>query len=899
MTNTRSIRLDQFLFSGSATLAQTAGLAPQEMAMWRGLASVQPIDEGCAFGIFAGTDDRFLIAHAHLHGTAAATLCVIVPRSLLAERAGDLLPLLRAVDSAAHVEPDTDGTLSPLDISDVTPPRPASVGTALTELVNAAGGDFSKVIRLLNAALHDRGVIIYGYEGDAFARVRVIEGVLALLPTRLRPDFTFSTNRHEHMTTQARLVFAERHVTSGRAVVDWSAGQFPTVEELESLATPYLRQIEAAFAEGGLERVIEHVASMDGIATTLRPDRLAISLGVLAERFSLDSLVDSDDELPVESIINVLRTAPPTGTRKFRYAERLLDYALESRDAGAAQTVSTLMDGDATLDASLASRLDAALSSHPDAVYAFVRTRLASGVEERWLTRLKAAALASLKVALLDGDTETILNWLRLIAREPAAYDLGDVLHQALLSAHVLAQQSDYPAELARGLVLLAARRDAAAIEILLNDPALLNALPDPLGAALRDHTGDPGALLQAFGLELLLVVLSRAAEQRIPDLFNSFAIEQIWTLYLNAQAAPNSPYSAESIMNQWLEHGAGWLNPPAILALLSVSLRERRDDLFHKLAHPLHDRDDYVALIAGALSRSGRGVNDSLALIAQMIAVGDLTPQSTLDMYVQLLDELEWHRAALPIMTQIGRILQQSPTLAISQAALWQLLGAAAEARDDGLMRTVVRRMDAELNATSDDTALVNSLAQLITLVGGSASARTEVIAWWRAFVRGQPTARLQKLDKLLEGRRLEDIRLIAQSAVAFRRMLGKRTLSQFAEEVNTAFGVLQSLTESYDPTGKRQTAFDPMTIRSEIEDRKEELSPQQRQIFANNLKALASMIADMGDARTKANLIRRSDDLDRQLMTGEQQPHSAVDVLKWLSGYLSGAQEEAEDEE
>ncbi|MDK3158957.1 hypothetical protein QPK87_20600 [Kamptonema cortianum] len=271
MTNTRSIRLDQFLFSGSATLAQTAGLAPQEMAMWRGLASVQPIDEGCAFGIFAGTDDRFLIAHAHLHGTAAATLGVIVPRWLLAERAGDLLPLLRAVDSAAHVEPDTDGTLAPLDISDVTPPRPASVGTALTELVNAAGSDFSKVIRLLNAALHDRGVIIYGYDGDAFARVRVIEGVLALLPTRLRPDFTFSTNRHEHMTTQARLVFAERHVTSGRAVVDWSAGQFPTVEELESLATPYLRQIEAAFAEGGLERVIEHVASMDGIATTPAP----------------------------------------------------------------------------------------------------------------------------------------------------------------------------------------------------------------------------------------------------------------------------------------------------------------------------------------------------------------------------------------------------------------------------------------------------------------------------------------------------------------------------------------------------------------------------------------------------------------------------------------------------
>lgn len=894
MTTQPTFSLEQFSFSGSNTLAQSANLTPQEIAVWRGLASVQPIEGRAAFGVFSGPDDRFLIAHAHMNSGRPETLCVIVPRSLLLAHEGHLLPVMRLIDESAHVAPDTDGTLSLLDV-----PSPSSYddhadARALSELVSALDGDFTRVLQILNAALHDRGVIIYGYDGDTFARVRIVEGLLALLPARLRPDFTFSTNRHEHMTTQARLVFAERQVTSGRAIVDWSARTFPAIEDLESVASAYIRQLEAAYVrEKSLQDVLSFVETIDAIAATLRPDKLAVSLGVLADRHALDSLVDTDEDLPVEAITNVLRTAPPTGTIRFRYAQRLLDHALATRDASATQTVSALMDADPPLDVTLTQTLDASLSGQPDAVYAFVRTRLATGSDSRWLSRLKSAALASLKVALLDGDTETILSWLRLIAREPLAYDLSEVLHQAILAAHQLALKGDYPPDMARGLILLAAKRDAAAAQILLEDRQLLDALPDPLGPALRDHTGDPGALLQAHGLEVLLVALARAAERQLPDLFNSFAIEQVWTLYLNAQAAPTSPYSADSIMQQWLERGAAWLNPPALSTLLTVSLRERRDDLFHKLAHPLHERDDYVELVAGALSRSGRGVNDSLALIAQMIAVGDLNQQSTLDMYLRLLDELEWHRATLPIMTQIARILQQAPTLAISQSALWQLLASAADAREEGLLRTVVRRMDAELNATTDDASLVDSLAQLISLVG-STSARSEVIAWWRVFVRDQPTARLQKLEKLFEGKKLDDLRLIVQSAVAFRRMLGKRTLTQFADEVNTAFGVLKALTESYDPTAKRPAAFDPQTIRSEIDGRRDELSSQQLQILANNLKALASMIADMGDARTKANLIRRSDDLDRQIMIGEQQPHSSVDVLKWLAGYLSGAQDE-----
>jgi hypothetical protein len=53
------------------------------------------------------------------------------------------------------------------------------------------------------------------------------------------------------------------------------------------------------------------------------------------------------------------------------------------------------------------------------------------------------------------------------------------------------------------------------------------------------------------------------------------------------------------------------------------------------------------------------------------------------------------------------------------------------------------------------------------------------------------------------------------------------------------------------------------------------------------------------MADNRSKASLIRRGDDVDRQLMSGEQQPHSAVDALKWLAGYLGGTQDKPEPDE
>ncbi|MCA9905703.1 MAG: hypothetical protein KC547_17730, partial [Anaerolineae bacterium] len=167
------------------------------------------------------------------------------------------------------------------------------------------------------------------------------------------------------------------------------------------------------------------------------------------------------------------------------------------------------------------------------------------------------------------------------------------------------------------------------------------------------------------------------------------------------------------------------------------------------------------------------------------------------------------------------------------------------------------------------------------------------------RGFARSLPTARLNKLERALDGKRLTDEpRAVLQTILAFRRMLGKRTLKQFADDIHLTFGTLEALSTAFDADGKRQINFDLAIARTELEAQDSILSPQEQQILARDFKELAELLSLLGDRRTKPSLIRREEEVDRQLIQGEQLPHSAVDVLKWMAGYLGGQQEsERED--
>lgn len=604
--------------------------------------------------------------------------------------------------------------------------------------------------------------------------------------------------------------------------------------------------------------------------------------------------------LSTDALLAALNDEHSTLTPEQRadYARRLFRQTVEQRELANCLSIARLMDSDPALDHALEAELNAQLTEQPDAIYTFIRSRLAERVDKRWLPRLKLAALYSLRVAISEGDTETIISWLTLIAREPAAYELADVLHYGILAAH---ERACCEPELARYLVLLAAKRSPAALDVLLNDAALVEALPNNVGRVLRDFDGDPLVLLQNKGAEIFLVGMARAARAGAGTMFTPANVGKIWDLYLGLQ--PFNPalpphYHPASIVQEWSARGAAFLNIDALEMIAMLMLRDRQDDLFLALLRQPQGLKRLLARLVPILEQSERTINDAISLIGKLVSSGDMQPQQAANLYALMLDGLEWQKEALPMMEQLARTLTQFPQVDLPPQALWHLLTVSAEVREELLAKVALRRLLEDQETVEDDGQLLEDLRRMAAQSAWDDDLRQIITRWWRHFIRQQPPARLSRLEKALEGKRaLEAERDALHTLNAVRRMLGGRALSDFARDVRAAYTVLEALAESFDPNARRALRFDSDTVRAELAAHEADISPQERQILSNNLKEMAHMIAEMGDNRTRGNLVRRGDDLDRDLMMGEQEPHGAVDVMKWLAGYWSGTQT-AEDE-
>lgn len=895
--------LDRIIFINSdQPLVMTDNLTVEDLALWRNLVTLEPTDEpgvleSQAVGIFAGTGRNFILARAYNQDDDSPIYeYILLPRKLTQSAAGKLEPLLSLVAAPLSLQPPPSKIF--LDTPPLLPLSLEERAARFQALLNDyAQGEFSLVLSLLGAALDERRLLLRGFTGDWRARVALVQGLLALLPAIARPEITFSSHTSDPNPDHTRVIFCDNEGETTRHVADWSTYSFPEDSEM-----PYVALL-AKLWQGHETDFIQALTEIEPLADALLPGTdLKEGLSKVAEQVELNNRVLAGEEVPSATLKQALASnALISPDLRRLYTEHLLKQALDARDTEAALIVSLEMDADPNLDESLNLVLTDALETQPDSVYVFIRTRLNDAMETdpRWLERLKVAALHSLTVAINNADTETIVNWLRLIAREPAAYQLSDVLHEGILSSQARAHQDG---ELARQLILLAVKRDPNILDTLLNDPELLAVLPDNMGRVLRDHAGLPLLTLQQRGPEMFLVAMARSARLGVAVHFTPEIIEQIWKLYLAGQNF-NLPehYRPESIVQQWASRGAEWLGVDALENILRLMLADGRDELFYQLAHHLAEHNLLFPLLATVLHNSQRSVNDLLLLTSHITSAGEITLQQAADTYIELLNLREWRQAALPLIEQLARLIQQHPELDITQPTVWSLLDVAARSKSEMVARVASRQLFNDIEQKADDEAeLIELVARLFDQLQWSAGVRQYVLNWWRDYVRRQPVLRLGRIDKHLEGKRaLEEFHNIVETTLAFRRMLGKRSLQDFAKALDTAFSVLEDLAESFDPSPKHTLNFDEGTIRAELNARETELSDQERQILAKNFKELAQLIGDMGDHRSKANLMRRGENIDRQLMTGEQQPASAVDAMKWMSGYLDGVQDKADDED
>lgn len=871
------------------TLGLSDDLDEGEALAWRAGVNIEPFPDGSAsIGVFAAPSGRdFIAARAEMHHDVPIYEYVALPRAALRALEGNLAPLMRLFAQPLPDYTETDLSISTLELDDqawAAEQRRAAAETLLARF------DLETAMVMVSAAISERGLLIRG-AGDFEQRLGIVAGLLALLPAAVRPDLTFVLHTPHIAAAMPRLLFSDSPGESPHHRIDLISGILPQVDSL------YTR---ALAAQNGSTRLDDLLGFVDRLDTTRLPETIPLGnlLNVLVQRHELDRAILAGEDVPVEQVQTALANDPPGDVDlRRRYVSRLLEPALTNRDPNLAALITREMDQDPALDAAVEEALTERLDTQPDEVYAFVRARLNVGAETRWIPRLQSAAMAALQVAILDGDSETVVNWLKLVAREPLNYNLGEVLQQAILAARERARQDG---EIAKQLYLIAMRRAHTTFDTLLADPILLAVLPnDAFGLALREH--DPAAidaLYQKKAYEPYLVAVGLATHQQIPEVVNVETVERVWEL-LETPLSLLERYQPMSLLRQWADTGIQWMPLPAVETLMTLSISgdgqdlRKYDDLFLRASETLQNHPSQVALLTNALRRSKRSALDILDLTSQY-----LQPQQAVNLYVALLAHWEWRKTALAVVEQMARLLQQSPTLMISPDPLWKMLELGEDTRNDLIVRVASKRLAVVIELIEDDTLLIGSLMRIHEALAWNLPARATLMGWWRRFVRGQPLSRLQRLDKALDGKRsLDDARDVVQTITALRKLLGKRNWKELAHDVATTYNIIEALSESFDPTPKHPISFDQDTVREELDAHQNELETQERTILANNFKELAQLISSMGDNRSKSSIVRR--DLDRQLMTGEQTPQSAIDVLKWLAGYLGGVQDKEDEEE
>lgn len=756
-------------------------------------------------------------------------------------------------------------------------------------LDDMVGGDFRLLVGILGLAIQSR-VVITNFPQDNAQRLSLIRGLRLLLPAISRHLLTFTTHTDSLNEFLPQISFSDSLDDSDSYRLDW---QNPVIEDsvYEEVYIEYLLSIR----EDDVIALVEALGHCDEIAKVLIDDNPTLEsiLTAVALRYQMDLAVLHGDRIASDALLNALETMIPLSEELYTaYLIILLENNFEDRDATTTRAIGTLLDADTTLNSNLSPFFNTSIEKQPDAVYSFIRTYLHQyndGNErpENWLQRLHNSATASVQVAIESGDANTIQSWVRLLSREPLRYELSDILRNAMLSAGPYVSDSS---DLARELLVVAVKRQSDMINVLLTDTDFLSSLPEHISGAVIDF--DSGAI-EAIGTEsreLFLLALHRSIEAEHASVTSANA-RILWHIHTqqNTNTLPLQ-FRPLSLIQNLADHPACFINGAYAILLTLILADGEHDALFFEIIPSFSEQDGFSDVLAGAIEQSDRNIEGIGRVLSTLVSEGYVSPQIVTTTLSTLLTNRNWQEESLPLIEQLSRVMTQYPDTDASMGVLWKLSELASLHKNEQMLKVSMRRLLENTGALLSETQVVESIQHIRKDSTWSPPGRSVLVKWWRLYVRDLGKGQLQKIEKLLEGKRsLEDLRAIVQTSLAMRRVIGNRNLAEFSEAVTTTYNLLQALSEGFDANEK---LVDSTTIRDEINAREDELPDELRPVLSTNLKELAHIVTTLSENRSKPSLIRSDDTVERQLAKGEQEPHSAIDVMRWLSGYLEGIQ-------
>ena len=809
---------------------------------------------------------------------------VFFPLEVLTDSADQFVPWLAYLPKAS---PDLDVTLpllrQPTFSAATVQSRTAHLAALLDQLPE---NNFEHLMSLLGALIDSRQLVISDFPLDLKQRLAFIAGLQALLPGSLASQLTFASNPPLKSARKPQIVIADAYAVDDSWDYSWRDKQIIS----GALEHPYIEVLKLLWS-GDVAALALDIQRMTAPFLPLgQPGELEGGLRHLAERFWVDHHVKTGADVSTDVMIEILEGAEsPSKNLRRLYIEKLLRNALNKRDSRAGRWVAAELERDSELEASFTGLFEEMLEDQPDAVYVFIRNRLINlGVDERWIPRLHQAARNSLEVAIDEGDVGTLAGWLELIAHEPLAYQLHDILRDAILAA---ARRAYTDGELALQLILIATRRVPEIVAALYADEALIAALDSDVRAAFQNPTADTIDVLIDDNPEHFLLALYNGINASDGLLVSLASMRHLIAL-AESETRANLPaaYRAPALVRLLATRACHQVDADAVDVLLGYILHiDDRKFMADALNH-IADCELLFPRLVSALRQDNLPLDKIHSVLNAASAAPSAAPQAVIDSYFSLLGHYDWQPQTQRLIESLARLIAKHHQVQVSYHLLWTLLEACHVLQLEAPMRVAMSQLMAQLEDEEDLNVVVEGMVRISQQIVFSDALQGAANDWWRDYTHSCSIIQLQRLQRELRAQRhMEDQKHILTTVLAMRRWLHSRGPAELAEAINSAYLMLEHITEAFDSGHLTET--DPHTIRREVDGVSRELSSEEQHILANNLRNLANRITQMAENRSKPSLMRSDDSIDRQLLHGEANPQGSIDMLKWIAGYLDGA--------
>lgn len=492
--------------TGAHSVAQSANVKPDTVTRLTERYALEHAALPQSFSLLRDPAGGFFAVHV-MRSSSHPPLAhyILIPSDTLRAMFGNLRALLSLLDTAAPTFPNKNTTLMPLVLPQYSPLTPEQQTEDMLNLLSIAHNRMDGIEQMLAAIVQGVRLIIQNAPSDVGQRIRLIEGLLALMPPSVRFAVTFTTDSARHNDVDCQLSFAREAINSPEvARFDWESGQTFGMPLKDDYARFVISQLRL-----DTSLVLERTTAMTPAAGWYlsQGHRLSEALAYGSYRLKMDDALLSGQPVNREDASSILQSDPTlSDTMRAAYARHLLRLALVMHAVTDADPVADLFVKFPELERDALIQLASAChkGEAPD-VYRLVSRWLIRGTELptrlRWEQLAQRAALMAARSLAEAGDLSGLSTLIPELNATGRVANLGEIAKPLMETLLPFATQGS---DLANELFLMAIDvMDVKDAREFLSAPGVQGLMPAALGQFITALESDgkpaaPGLLLNA-----------------------------------------------------------------------------------------------------------------------------------------------------------------------------------------------------------------------------------------------------------------------------------------------------------------------------------------------------------------------------------------------------------------